>query len=73
MQKYYFYETMKNDGIFIFLCLQVNISYGVFMLRKIIHMGPRFLRCHDDNFYFISNASEYAMQKINMDNYRVTS
>jgi hypothetical protein len=31
-------------------------------------MGPEFLLCHDENFYFISNASdesEYAMQKNN--------
>jgi hypothetical protein len=45
---------------------------GFFRFIKIIHMGPGFLLCHDVNFYFISNASdvsEYAMQKINMDNY----
>jgi hypothetical protein len=49
---------------------------GFFRSVKIIHMGPGFLLCHDANFYFISYASdesEYAMQKINMDNYRVTS
>jgi hypothetical protein len=40
-------------------------------------MGPRFLLCHDENFYFVSNASdesEYAMQKkVNMGKSRVTS
>jgi hypothetical protein len=35
-------------------------------------MGLGFLLCHNKKFYFIfdaSNESEYAMQKINMDNY----
>jgi hypothetical protein len=48
---------------------------GFLRFVKIIHMGPRFLLCHDENFYFISNESDeskYAMQK-NMNNYRVTS
>jgi hypothetical protein len=34
---------------------------------KIIHMGPRFLLCYDENFISFPNASdesEYAMQKI---------
>jgi hypothetical protein len=49
---------------------------GFLCFVKIIHMGLGFLLCHDENFYFVSNAndeSEHAMQKINMDNYRVIS
>jgi hypothetical protein len=36
------YKKM-NDGIFIFYASMVNISYGVFTLCKIIHMGLEFL------------------------------
>jgi hypothetical protein len=72
MQKYYFYETMKMMVFLYFCAFTINVSYGGFTLRKIIHMGLGFLLCHNKKFYFIfdaSNESEYAMQKINMDNY----
>jgi hypothetical protein len=50
---------MKNDGIFIFFCAStVNISYRVLHSVTIIHMGPRFLLCHDENFCFVSNAND---------------
>jgi hypothetical protein len=59
--------------VFLYFCAStINVSYGFLCSIKNIHMGPRFLLCHDENFYFISDASdesEYAMQKINMDNY----
>jgi hypothetical protein len=45
MQKYYFYETIKNekmnDGIFVFSTSTVNISYGVFTRRKNYSMGTK--------------------------------
>jgi hypothetical protein len=51
----------------------VNIPYRVFTLHKNYSYGAwNFLLCHDENFYFVSNASdesEYAMQKVNMGKY----
>jgi hypothetical protein len=69
-----------NDGIFILLRLHSKYFLRGFLRSvKVIYMGLKFLVCHDKNFYFIFLMqvleSKYAnaMQKVNMDNYRVTS
>jgi hypothetical protein len=67
-----------NDGNFAFFCHHSKSFLREFLRSiKIFHMGPDFLLCYDENFYFIflMQVMKVNMQckKVNMDNYRVTS
>jgi hypothetical protein len=76
MQKYYFYETMKNDVFLYFCASTVNIFTGFLCSVKIIHMGAGFYYAMMRIFILFSmQMMKVNMQckKINMDNYQVTS